>query len=703
MSSYTKGWMSFIKRSDAAPVCYSKPLDSVKKWNDHFFWIDSTDFPLFVSLKSKILSKDPPPKLSQYDAEACDFLRTHTALFRKFSEPFLCWVGISRYYTLDENCYLTFWGGEEDGFFAFIRHSDPTKVRIRERNLTEREVGLLKITDGRTVPLDPPITAALGDSDDSIDKLFDEGNDAGQEHSVKGNDDVLYETIAKDASEVVAEKTKKKRKRKVTGDASGFTHPPKKLRDDYQSLPLNISRKSLAALYGMISKGFGILSGVTEPLLAASVAPMPDVGPVDSVSRLNLRTRPPHVRYVVSSDESHHSGSYSEATSFVRSLTADAPVVTVAVTTTVVADVTAILRSKARDESKNLENIGESASVSGANLDAVSISMLNQPSTSPDSFYASQSLDTKTMHHVYVPRWKVTNDSILDDLYVCLGAEVRMRVEHTLEKKGELEDKCAEQAILLSERNAKIAHLKSLLSLKEVEAAESIRLHGQLTTVEAADAVKDSELKDLKEKNFALKGERDVMSEKIATLESVNVTKETELASLSSQVAKLTSDLSGFQLSRDELNSKVVYLESERDCLITYVSAESAFELFRERIEALQDEQAKALGDRIAELDAQLSKMAIHLDEEFYPRFLTVISGRRWLLSYGLKLDIFKCLQSSEYLQDLGQAIGCVVNKGIQDGLKAGVDHGKAMRDLSVVEAYDPSIEGKYVDAVNAL
>ncbi|GKD36569.1 hypothetical protein Tco_1252078 [Tanacetum coccineum] len=690
MSSYTKGWMSFIKRSDAAPVCYSKPLDSVKNWNDHFFWIDSTDFPLSVSLKSKILSKDPPPKLSQYDAEACDFLRTHTALFRK------------------------------DGFFAFIRHSDPTKVRIRERNLTEREVGLLKITDWSPCCLWISITAALGDSDDlSIDKLFDEGMIAG-------------------CFRVVAGETKKKRKRKVTGDASGFTHPPKKLRDDYQSLPLNISRKSLTALYGMISKGFGILSGVTEPLLAASVAPMPDVGPVDSVSRLNLRTCPPHVRYVVSSY--HHSGSYSEATSFVRSLAADAPVVTVAVTTTVVADVTDILRSKARDESKNLENIGDSASVGEANLDAVSISKLNQPSTSSDSFYASQSLDTKTMHRVYVPRWKVTNDSILDDLYVyrdltdrlappalflqlhaidydqlysefnvgaarqvCLGAEVRMRAEHTLEKKGELEDKCTEQAILLSERNAEIAHLKSLLSLKEVEAAEAIRLHGQLTTVEAADAVKDSELKDLKEKNFALKGERDVMSEKIATLESANVAKETELESLSSQVAKLTSDLSGFQLSRDELNSKVVSLESERDCLITYVSAESAFELFRERIEALQDEQAKALRDRIAELDAQLLKMAIHLDEEFYPRFLTAISGWRWLLSHGLKLDILKCLQSSEYLQDLGQAIGCVVNKDIQDGLKAGVDHGKARRDLSVVEAYDPSIEGKYVDAVNAL
>nr|GEZ89115.1 hypothetical protein [Tanacetum cinerariifolium] len=47
-------------------------------------------------------------------------------------------------------------------------------------------------------------------------------------------------------------------------------------------------------------------------------------------------------------------------------------------------------------------------------------------------------------------------------------------------------------------------------------------------------------------------------------------------------------------------------------------------------------------------------------------------------------------------------AIGCAVNKGIQDGLRAGIDHGKAGRDLSIVEAYDPSAEAKYIEAVNA-
>ncbi|GKD13678.1 hypothetical protein Tco_1198085 [Tanacetum coccineum] len=270
-----------------------------------------------------------------------------------------------------------------------------------------------------------------------------------------------------------------------------------------------------------------------------------------------------------------------------------------------------------------------------------------------------------------------------------------MRAKHTLEKKGELEDKCVEQAALLSERDVEIVHLKSLLSLKETEAAEAIRLRGQLTTVEAADAAKGNELKDLKEKNFALEGERDVMSEKITTLESANAAKEAELASLSSQLAKLTSDLSDFQLSRDELNSQVASLESERDGLINQRSSlESVFELFSARIEATQDEQARVLGNKVAELDAQLLEMAAHLDEEFYPRFLTAISGRRWILTYGLKLVIIKCLQSLEYCHALRTAIGCAAKYVEAVNALSTVDFSllselKSKKDASIVDLMD--------------
>nr|GEU83255.1 hypothetical protein [Tanacetum cinerariifolium] len=566
---------------------------------------------------------------------------------------------------------------------------------------------MLRRGRGRVVPLVPSTSAASGGSNDSIDNLFDDGDDVGQEHPSEKDDDILAETIPQDASEVVVKKIKKsKRKRKTTGDASVSTFPPKKLREDYHAVTPNIDEKSLATIQSLVRVGSSVSSEVAESR---------DDGLTDSVSGLKLRARHPSMRYVVSSDDSHHSSSHSEVNYFARSPVADAPVMTVAVTTTIVADVYVVPVSEDRVKSGNLENFGDSASVGGANANVVGSSKLNKPATSSDSLYASRDLDSETMHRIYVPKWKVTNDSILDDPYVCRDLTDRLAPPalfsqlramdydqlYTEFNKDRLEDKCAEQTVLLLEKDAKIAHLKSLLSLREAKATEAIR--GQLSVVEAADAAKRNELRDLKERNFALKGEKEVLSEKVTTLESVTATKETELASLSAQVAKLTFDMSSVQLSRDELSLKVAFLESERDSLADQSLLESSFELFRERIEAMQDEQAKVLGNRVAELDAQLLEMATHPEEEFYPRFLTTISGRRWILTHGLKLVLFKCLHSFEYLHVWVEAIVCEINKGMQDGLKAGVDHGKAGRDLSVVEAYDPSVEAKYVDAVNAL
>ncbi|GJZ15514.1 hypothetical protein Tco_0551191 [Tanacetum coccineum] len=489
----------------------------------------------------------------------------------------------------------------------------------------------------------------------------------------------------------------------------------------------------------MISEGSDLPCSTMDPLIIASKAPIPDAVPVNFVSGLNLRTRPPHVRYVVSSDSSYHSDLDSEATYFARSLVTDAPVVTVAVTTTADADVAVGL--KVGDTPKDFEDIKDFASAGGVNADAASISKLKGISTSSDSFYASQSLDTKTMHRVYIPRWKVTNDSMLDDPYtcrdlmdhlappalfaqlramdydqlysefnvgaarqVCLGAEVRMRAEHTLEKKGKPEDMYAEQTTLLSEKDAEIAHLKSLLSLKESEAAEAISLRSQLSVLEATDAPKSTELRDLMEKNFALEGERNILSEKVATLEYVATSKEDELASLSSQVANLTADLSGLQLSRDELNSKVASLESKRDCLTSQKSSlESAFELFKEHVEKMQDEQVRVHSERVTAIDSDLMEMVLHMDAEFYPRYLTTIAGRRWILIHVLKLILAKCLSSPEYLSAMGEAIGRSIDKGMQDGLAAGIEHGRDRRSIEDVAAFNPSVKGDYVVAINAL
>ncbi|GKA75874.1 hypothetical protein Tco_0782252 [Tanacetum coccineum] len=438
----------------------------------------------------------------------------------------------------------------------------------------------------------------------------------------------------------------------------------------------------------MVPEGFVIPSDAMRPVVTTFVTPIPDVEPVDSVFGLNLRTRPPHMRYVVSSDSSYNSGSYYEAASLIKP-TADAPVVTITVTTTV--DAYIATGSKVKDTPKDFEHTRDYASANGVDMDAGSISKLKTPSIS----LKLRAMDYDQLYSEF---------NVGAAWQVCLGAEVRMRAEHTLEKKGKLEERCAEQTVLLSERDAEIAHLKSLLSLKEAEAAEAISLRSQLSVVEAADDAKGTKLRDLKEKNFALEGEKNSLSDRVEALESAAASKEVEMASLSFQVSNLSADLSGFRLSRDELNSKVAYLESKRDCLAAQKgSLESAVELFKEQVEKMHDEQMGVLSECIAAIDFDLMEMALHKDFEFYPRFLTTIAGRRWILSRGLNLVLTKCLSSPEYLSAMGEAIGRAIDKGMQDGLAVGIEHGTAIRSFTDVAAFNPSAENDYVAAINTL
>ncbi|GJR45146.1 hypothetical protein Tco_1313249 [Tanacetum coccineum] len=237
-------------------------------------------------------------------------------------------------------------------------------------------------------------------------------------------------------------------------------------------------------------------------------------------------------------------------------------------------------------------------------------------------------------------------------------------MEHEIRGRKKFEGKCAMQDGWLKEKDVEIASLKSLLSLKEVEATEAIRLHGQVAIVEAAES---SELDSLRERNAGLEGQ-------VAALESATVSKNVKLASSNAKISKVTQDLSNLQLSCDELS------------------------------EAMQDEQVKFLSDKVVGLDAVTMEMALHLDEEFYPRYLTTIAGRRWILGHGLKLAVMKCLQSSKYLAVLGGAIGRAIDKGMQDGLAVGIDHGKARRSLTKVAAYNPSHkDGSMADIMGLL
>ncbi|GJR80899.1 hypothetical protein Tco_0151684 [Tanacetum coccineum] len=163
--SYSDGLFSFAKRSTSAPSCFPKPPDSIKNWADHFFWVASYVFPIFVALYTGgVLEKDLAPHLTAHQEQTVKLLESHKAPFRRYPKCFLCLVGLSPYYPFDENSYPAFEypNGSEMGLFDFIKTADPRKVQAVEVHNGDYQVTLLESTRHCFMPL--VIPAAGGSS-----------------------------------------------------------------------------------------------------------------------------------------------------------------------------------------------------------------------------------------------------------------------------------------------------------------------------------------------------------------------------------------------------------------------------------------------------------------------------------------------------------------------------------------------------------
>ena len=106
---------------------------------------------------------------------------------------------------------------------------------------------------------------------------------------------------------------------------------------------------------------------------------------------------------------------------------------------------------------------------------------------------------------------------------------------------------------------------------------------------------------------------------------------------------------------------------------------------------------------KLEKLEDDLVNASLHLEENFYPNLLTIVASRRWLLSHGFKLFITKSLNCREYLEALGAVISRATEKGMQMGLKAGIEHGKKGYKLEQLVAYKSSAEEDYNAAIKDL
>ncbi|GJZ55864.1 hypothetical protein Tco_0611057 [Tanacetum coccineum] len=62
-----------------------------------------------------------------------------------------------------------------------------------------------------------------------------------------------------------------------------------------------------------------------------------------------------------------------------------------------------------------------------------------------------------------------------------------------------------------------------------------------------------------------------------------------------------------------------------------------------------------------------------------------------------------KCAESSEIRRAFADVVSAGLAKGISEGLKYGVEHRKAGRDLAYIEAYDPEANNKLIKALQDL
>ncbi|GJY14607.1 hypothetical protein Tco_0385029 [Tanacetum coccineum] len=713
--NYKNGWFGFTKRPNVR-ACYSKNLDSVKNWNDHFFWVDEFVVPAnarFSWFSGSNIVKDRAPAPSEYNVEHVNTLIAQASPFLRFPEEFLCWVGISRNYLLNKDTYPRFEyeNGEEMDLNAFIRTADPRKVRIVERARAENERPIVTVAKHRTVTLLPTsVVRSSGELSASVEREFvgdasvGDGGDQGFD-SVGGQDNVEPTVPVTEPVETEIPGPKRSKKKRVTRGSERMpaaSHPPKRLRADY-----------------------GTTGGS-----ATGASPLEEgEDRTDSVTGPSLRTVGPFARFVVLSDSSHHSGAKSadpEVDSLVRSV---APVMTEATTVATVATTVAIPADVSKDKSAPHSSIFGSSSLSEKTDRTLSLFTGRSGSGFDAGSIRGEEAIGAGLEEIYVPEWTMTKGFVNDERLcanmidhftppaffktvhgmeheqlftefnvsaarnLSLSSEVRMHAEYNILEKRKWRSLAEEKDILLGAKAKEIEDLKSQLLKAKEESVEVAQLCAQVSGLEATENSLRGEVASTKEYNVLLEQECDSLKLKVTSLESTIAENDHELSdlgasssSLKSQNQSLVNQVHELEISSTDLCKKLEMYEGSL-----------------KQLEEFQDNLMRPLKTRLAEIDADFTQCCMRFQESFHPHLLNVVAERRWLLTHGMKLLLVKCLNSTEYMEALGHAFGRAIEKGMQEGLAAGIEHGQAGRCLTDLEAYIPSAEADFNSVIRDL
>ncbi|GKB11355.1 hypothetical protein Tco_0845278 [Tanacetum coccineum] len=240
-----------------------------------------------------------------------------------------------------------------------------------------------------------------------------------------------------------------------------------------------------------------------------------------------------------------------------------------------------------------------------------------------------------------------------------------MRAKYNILEKRKWKSLAEEKNNLLQVKDKEIEELRSQLLQVKDESMKVARLRTQVSSLETIKGSLRGEVAFAKEHNDLLEQEHSALKLKVTCLESIIAEKDHELSDLGTSASSL---------------------RSQNQSLVNHVH-----------------ELETSSAARLAEIDADFARCCMHFQENFHPHFLNAIARRRWLLTHGMKLLMAKCLNSTEYMEALGNAFGRAIEKGMQEGLAAGIEHGQAGRCLSDLEAYNPSAEADFNSAIRDL
>ncbi|GKE57770.1 hypothetical protein Tco_1496955 [Tanacetum coccineum] len=381
-----------------------------------------------------VLEKEPAPHLTAHQEQTVRLLENNKAPFRRYLECFLCLVGLSPYYPFDENTYPAFERPDkmEMGLLDFIKTVDPRKVQAVKVQKKDDQGKLLESTSHCFMSL---VTPAAGGSSSAAAPEVSAPEVSAPEVSapeVSAPAEVEPENVVPEDTYLDL----------TEPDEVATTQSGKSKRKRLVKQSDTLLAKQLRKDHPNLATGTGrkTLAGLRKLMLTSPLMLRPSF-------QADIQT---HV--VVQSAR-----------------TANVPVYTAAATVTF-----------AR------ENVGVTPT-----SDVAGSSQLETSEGSDDSFYELPALNSAEAKRWYVPRWNITNDSLLDDGFSCrtlvdrvapLAFSLPSEVSALTGEVSALKSTIAQKDIDISLLDSRATYLKSALDDSQAACAEAGSLITSLTS-----------------------------------------------------------------------------------------------------------------------------------------------------------------------------------------------------------------------------